>query len=81
MAKSFPFVAGQIAYRNTWKNQYGNMRSAIYPTEEVARLSAMNTNKSAKAVYRGDRVLYQEIATPVEASACLIEPLDFYDHE
>jgi hypothetical protein len=62
-----PFIAGEVLYRNTWKNQHGHIRVGLYLSKERAE-SAARTNATHS------HHLYQEIGTPVEARQCLINP-------
>ena len=60
--KPITFQAGNVVYRNTWKNSSGNIRTNLYFSRERAEQSARN-NWSAR---------YQEIATPVTQEDCLM---------
>jgi hypothetical protein len=64
--KPVDFIPGSLVYRNTWKNQHGHIRTSVYSTEEIARAGAYSQRTQGH--------LFQEIATPVQASACLISP-------
>jgi hypothetical protein len=69
MAKPVPFVPGQPAFRNTWKNHSGCIRTNLYDTREKAQYSAF-----------ASRYLFQEIATPVWPGDCLVNPREVLNH-
>lgn len=62
MAQKLQFDEFVVVYRNTWKNNHGNIRVQLYPT----RIRAEDSAKNAKSH------LFQEIATPIYTSKCLI---------
>lgn len=59
---------GIPAYRNTWKNQHGNIKTNLYATHGRAQQSAV-LNKQG---------LYQEIATPVFPEQCFLQAPEFF---
>lgn len=62
MAANILYDSISVVYRNTWKNQNGHIRTQVYPTDERA-IASVKCNPNH---------LYQEIATPVFTSLCLI---------
>ena len=63
MAARIKFIPGNVVFRNTWMNTQGHIRTNLYDTRDKAIQSAKTSTHR-----------FQEIATPVQAEQCLINP-------